>query len=312
MIATGNQPLISIVLTLYNKKEYIEEQIFSIRKQTYRNWELIIVDDASTDWSYELTQALCSKLWIYDKCIFVQNPQNLWLAITFYEWLKHVTGEYVAICDADDVWMLDKLERNLNFLKCEKRDLIYSNLIETDEFNRPLNCHNVCKNISRNNHIEKLIRCNHATAPTIFFTARVAKHLLEYECPISTYQDYRVMLFCSCLWYSIGFDSSPLIYYRRYSTSLSIIDAGHDNLVLYLTAKRLEKTNILRLLLQIKTLNKRVRRFLSLELIANDYLYHYLMSEYSFLWCLGGLLKIGKIEWIYILLKYSFIKHHYK
>ena len=96
---TTSKPLVSIVLTSYNKIDYIKEQIQSIYNQTYENWELIICDDLSTDGSIEYLQQLSinnKKI----KCIF--HEKNLGLCKNFESGLVECKGKYVAVCDADD------------------------------------------------------------------------------------------------------------------------------------------------------------------------------------------------------------------
>lgn len=95
----GN-PLVSVLLPVYNTEEYIEAAVRSMLDQTYRHLELIIIDDASPDHSYKIVSALSEK----DKRIqLFRNVNNLGITQTLNKGLKLCTGKYIARMDADDI-----------------------------------------------------------------------------------------------------------------------------------------------------------------------------------------------------------------
>ena len=104
-------PFVSIVIPAYNSKRYIEESIRSVVNQTHQNFELIVVDDGSTDGQSEIILDWCGK----DKRIrSVRNP-NQGVSAARNTGFNHSCGEYVAFLDADDVWMPENL-----FIKIKK------------------------------------------------------------------------------------------------------------------------------------------------------------------------------------------------
>lgn len=99
---------ISVIVTSYNYANFIERTITSILAQTYTDFELIIVDDCSSDNSVEIIKNFKD-----DRIKFIQNEQNLGLAISVAKALKIATGEWIAFCESDDFWEKDCLEKRI-------------------------------------------------------------------------------------------------------------------------------------------------------------------------------------------------------
>jgi len=106
--------MISVIMPNYNKAEYLAEAIESVIGQTYKDWELIIVDDCSTDSSEELLDWYNSK----DKRIRVYyNPRNIGIARTRNKGLSMAKGEYIAVMDSDDIMNPKRLAKSLKAIK---------------------------------------------------------------------------------------------------------------------------------------------------------------------------------------------------
>lgn len=104
--------LVSVIMPAYNVGAYIEESIKSVQAQTYTNWELIIVDDCSTDNTVEEINNF-----LEDKRIrFLRNERNSGAAVSRNYALREATGKWIAFLDADDVWLPEKLEKQLDFM----------------------------------------------------------------------------------------------------------------------------------------------------------------------------------------------------
>lgn len=127
-------PLVSIAMATYNGYTHISEQIKSISAQTYSNWELVIVDDASTDETVELLK-VCQQQDQRIQLFF--NQQNLGYRETFYKAIEQCTGEYVLFCDQDDYWLPHKLQTLLNNIG--NHELIFSDSVLVDEKGDSLN-----------------------------------------------------------------------------------------------------------------------------------------------------------------------------
>lgn len=127
------QPLISIALCTYNGAKYLQEQLMSIVHQTYKNIEVVIVDDCSTDNTVEIVKNLQKT---FPKIKLHQNEKNLGFNKNFEKAIGLCTGDYIAISDQDDIWELSKLELLLNHIS--DNWLIFSNSIFVDEQNNEL------------------------------------------------------------------------------------------------------------------------------------------------------------------------------
>lgn len=106
------KPEISIVMTNHNKADFIGEAIQSVLDQTFKDWELIIVDDASTDKSVEKVRTFKDeriRLEILERNGHVSNAHNVGNALC--------RGRYIAMLDSDDVWTPDKLERQFRYME---------------------------------------------------------------------------------------------------------------------------------------------------------------------------------------------------
>ncbi len=105
--------LVSIITPSYNSSNYIESCVQSVIDQTYTNWEMLIVDDCSSDDSFYKIQLIASK----DTRIKIfQNSQNIGAANTRNIALKKARGKFIAFLDSDDMWNKDKLDKQINFM----------------------------------------------------------------------------------------------------------------------------------------------------------------------------------------------------
>lgn len=108
-----NQEKVSIITPSYNSEKYIKYTIESVQKQTYQNWEMIIVDDCSTDNTKEIVKKYMDK---DERIILLEHEKNQGAAKARNKALRKSSGRYIAYLDADDVWLPDKLEYQVKFM----------------------------------------------------------------------------------------------------------------------------------------------------------------------------------------------------
>ena len=126
--------LVSIIMPSYNTAKYIADSVNSVIKQTYKNWELIIVDDCSTDHTDEIVNEF-----LEDKRIkYLKNEKNSGAAISRNRALREAKGRWIAFLDSDDLWVPEKLEKQINFMKENKYSYSYSYYQEIDEEGKKL------------------------------------------------------------------------------------------------------------------------------------------------------------------------------
>ena len=108
-----NQPLVSVIMPCYNMEKFIAYTIESVQRQTYTHWELLIVDDASTDKTVSLVNSLCGQ----DYRIRVDvNTEHSGVATARNRAIQKAQGRFLAFLDADDLWHHEKLERQLQYM----------------------------------------------------------------------------------------------------------------------------------------------------------------------------------------------------
>lgn len=124
----GND-LVSIIMPSYNCGDYVEETIHSVQAQTYQNWEIIFMDDCSTDDTVRKVSAMRDK----DKRInLFQNVANLGAAVSRNNALKEAKGRWIAFLDSDDLWEPEKLEKQVKFMQENGYAFSYTCYLEID------------------------------------------------------------------------------------------------------------------------------------------------------------------------------------
>lgn len=113
----------------YNVEKYIGASITSVINQTYSNWELIVIDDGSTDGTAAIVQAFIEK----DDRIKYLHQENARQARARNNGISHAKGSLLAFLDSDDMWLPQKLEKSLASFDLEQYDLIFTNTYTTDE-----------------------------------------------------------------------------------------------------------------------------------------------------------------------------------
>ena len=118
-----NNDLVSIIVPVYNAEKYLEDTIKSVLCQTYTNFELILVNDCSTDTSLEIIK----KYIVLDKRIKLINlASNGGPALARNNGIKKCNGRYVCFIDSDDLWVKDKLEKQIKFINDYKCAFSYT------------------------------------------------------------------------------------------------------------------------------------------------------------------------------------------
>lgn len=216
-------PLVSIIIPMYNAEKYIEETLTSLKNQTYDNYEVIIVDNASTDNSVSVAQKMSS---YFESFLIFQSevnsggpakPRNIGV--------NKASGEYIAFLDSDDLWHEEKLliqltlmtEKNYNFT-CTSKLLIDE---DSNKFERKID--KILPGKTGSYSIADLIRRNHITTSSV-----VVKRDLLMQFPfdessaIACVEDYLLWLnllnLAECNFYHI---KEPLVLYRLFKQSLS-------------------------------------------------------------------------------------------
>ena len=122
-----NNKKVSVLLSVFNNKDTVEEAINSILNQSYRNIELLITDDFSDDSSYDICKYISKK---DNRIILFRNSTNLGLTKTLNIMLKASTGYYIARQDADDISYFERIEKQIEALEKNNFDVIYTRAVK--------------------------------------------------------------------------------------------------------------------------------------------------------------------------------------
>ena len=131
-----SQPLVSVIMPCYNMASYVSDSIKSVIAQTYPHWELLIVDDASTDKTVNIIESYSQT---DSRIRFAIKKQNSGIADTRNQCIQMAQGQFLAFLDADDIWHPEKLEKQLSFMIEKNVGFTYSTYDWIDEDGKILN-----------------------------------------------------------------------------------------------------------------------------------------------------------------------------
>lgn len=117
--------MISIITPVYNAAVFICKTMEMVRAQTYTDWELILVDDGSEDHSCEVIEAYLKEN-PDERIRLIRKEKNEGAALTRNRGIKEAKGRYIAFLDADDVWFIHKLQRQMDFIKEKDAGFVFS------------------------------------------------------------------------------------------------------------------------------------------------------------------------------------------
>lgn len=171
--------LVSIIVPVYNAEAYIEDTIAMVRGQSWRNWELILVDDGSSDGSLERIRACMEagqehpaeeeKGQEEGQIRLLCQPCNGGAARARNRGIQEAKGRYIAFLDADDIWQTDKLERELAFMRDNQAAFVFSAYEFGDE---------QAQGTGKIVHVPATLTYREALSRTVIFTSTV---LLDTE-----------------------------------------------------------------------------------------------------------------------------------
>lgn len=163
-------PKVSIILPMYNAKITLNDTLESVFSQSYNNWEVIIVDDCSTDNSYEYARSFTN----IDKRIKLYKLERNSGpgAATKYGFEKS-TGGFIAFLDSDDIWLKDKLKIQLEYMIKNDIEFVCSDYEQIDIDNKPLNKVIKCK--IKANYQEVLRTCPIGSSSVIITASLLSK-----------------------------------------------------------------------------------------------------------------------------------------
>ncbi len=220
------EPIVYIILPIYNGEKYFLEQLMSIYHQTYTNWYLIIINDWSTDSSESIAKKFIKDYDLHDK-VKILKKENWGLNSGIQKWLEEVkricninkSDNLVAYCDCDDIWTRNKLAVQVEYMVSHPEcGLLYCNLLMIDENWRLTDIQLWDKYYNSGDFIHISTIWIFCIATTMIFKSEYIDDIV----PMPTYpwmaQDIRTLMVLSLLGVKILYLNKKLCYYRKLNT----------------------------------------------------------------------------------------------
>lgn len=204
--------MISIIMPVYNSEKYISEAIESVCNQSYKNWELLIVNDGSTDYTSKIIDDFAKK----DSRIKVFHRKNEGVSMARNFALNKVCGEYITFIDSDDMYHADRLKRMLQvFEQHENCEIVFS---RHKEFRGKLNTYEA--NDSRKIVISDddiLVKVISDSKNHFVWNAMLKSEIAKKEkfAPIRFAEDFCYIRDCACHCRQMAVLDEVLYFYRR-------------------------------------------------------------------------------------------------
>lgn len=213
---TNNIP-VTIILPAYNAGKFISETIESVLQQTYTNWELLAINDGSTD----QTGNLLTNFSLRDKRIKVFHKNNSGVSASRNLGLHSAKGNFIFFLDADDVWNKNNVEEKVNYFITHKVDAVYSSCEMIDE--NSVSCNTFLKGSSTFTVDDILLsKGNYTTAPSgLAITAEVAQKIGDFDIRLSNNADTDYFIRILAAGFKFGYIQEMLWKYRTHSRNMS-------------------------------------------------------------------------------------------
>ncbi len=206
--------LVSIIMPVYNGQKFISKSIESVLAQSYENWELIIINDGSTDMTEEVVIKFKN---LTNKIKYFYKANEGQVKATNFGILKS-NGEYISFLDSDDLWETDKLKKQVNFISQNKNiDFLYSKYNSIDE-----NGNVLITNISHDsiNHYMNLLKCCFIGRLTVIVKKSILIELNLFDESLHSTDDWDMWIRISKK-FKLSFLDEVIASYRIHPQSMS-------------------------------------------------------------------------------------------
>jgi len=215
--------LVSVIIPAYNAGKYISEAMESVLTQTYPSYEIIVVDDGSIDRTKETIDGLRVKGEVCKIDIKYIYQENKGPAAARNKGIKEAKGDYIAFLDSDDLWLPEKLERQMALLRQSNYAMVYSDMsheVDGEEIYRSYLKEKKYKFYGNGDVYKQLLRENFIFTPTVIVKKAVIKSVGYFDERYKICEDYKMWLKIAKD-YKIGFLDEPLVIRRRNKSNIT-------------------------------------------------------------------------------------------
>ena len=211
-----NKPLISAVMIVYNGECFIEKAIDSILNQSFKNFELLILNDGSTD---DTENIIKRKIELDSRIIYLKNDTNYGLSYSRNKIINHAQGEYIIVTDADDISFLDRFENQVNYMILNPHIDIYGAFIKLiNEADKQFECWEYP--IKDKDIKEGLANACIVANPSCIFKKNVFITINGYDENLTICEDWDFFVRASHF-FNFANSDKPNIYYRIHNNNIS-------------------------------------------------------------------------------------------
>lgn len=222
--------MVSVIIPTYNRADTIKRSIDSVLSQSEQNFEIIVVDDGSTDNTEQIVMGYADP-----RIRYLKNDRRMGANGARNVGIQHAVGEYIAFQDSDDVWRSGKLEKQLDMLQNRKElDVVYSRYVRhwPDGGSEPVPDKNYTKEQLQDGIAHMLARCNVIGTPTMIARKKCFEECGMFDPKIRRFQDWEINIgFVQR--YQYGFIEEPLLdAYISADSITSTVKSGLDSVAL--------------------------------------------------------------------------------
>ena len=211
MTSLTRGPLISVVMPAFNAARFLPDSVASVAAQTYRDVELLIVDDGSSDNTVEVAEGLARD---NGRIRVIRSKQNVGTAAARNLALQVLSGDYVCFLDADDAFLPDKVEKQLAFLRTNQSyGLVYSDLILGNEKLEPMRLNRI--GVPPLSFPELLTLRNWFQPISPMLTASLVRSVGGFDERLTPSEDWDYWIRCAALT-RFGYLPGPVAVYRSH------------------------------------------------------------------------------------------------
>ena len=213
-------PKVTVGIALYNHAAYIEQCLASVVEQTYKNIEIIVIDDGSNDDSYEVAKQFLERQQ-KNPSFVIKTRKNHGMCGTLNDIARKAQGKYISFIGSDDYWMENKIEDQVEFLENHPElVLVHSNSIKVDSQGNEIKKIDYSKKINSGSVYEAIIRhTGGINTPSHLYRTSIYEKIGYYD-PAFSFEDTDFWLRLSKK-FQIGFINQYHTYYRWHGENLS-------------------------------------------------------------------------------------------
>lgn len=255
---------ISVIIPTYNSAKYIGEAIESVLAQTYPVHEIIVVDDGSTDDTVEIVKKIASRPMTYElrpKILYL-HQDNRGPAAARNTGIRSATGGYIAFLDSDDLWLPDKIEKQIVLFERSDYAMVYcdmSHVVNGKTVYKSYLKEKCYKYFGRGDIYNNLLRENFIFTPTVIMRRCILDRIKGFDEKFRICEDYKMWLSIARE-YPIGYIDEPLVIRRRMESNIT-----KDKLLYSLSS-----VNLLKELMKTENSNPEIKKIVR-DRLSNNY-----------------------------------------